>query len=164
MFWKKKNSPSRFGKQVERYPEGTQWLRQQTNKSHLLFRLILYVHFEKNMQTNVKSYGEFNWANVLIITLKNQDSELANWIVERESNWRFHLSGKYWLWFFSRFLLQQWEVLLWCHQRNQKTEFAFASPNWKRNRQINWESSRRITTHQNGENPETQRSLRSPTE
>lgn len=47
------------------------------------------------MQTNVKSYLEFNWFNALITMLQNQDTKLTNLIVERESNWKFHLSGKY---------------------------------------------------------------------
>lgn len=33
-----------------------------------------------------------------------------------------------------------------CHQRNQKASFTSVLPNWKRNRQINWESDRKITT------------------
>lgn len=43
----------------------------------------------------MKSYLEFNWFNALITALQNKEAKLANLIVEGESNWRFHLSGKY---------------------------------------------------------------------
>lgn len=101
------------------------------------------------MQTDVKSDLGFNGYNVLITMLQNQDSKLANLIVERESNCRFHLSGKYLPPFPLDFYYtneQSYFIETSVLLEKSKCLVYFSPWNWKRNRQITWESAEKMTT------------------